>query len=296
MSVFNLFLEPIQRLYDYFESHRGFAVALLAVAILVVGSTVAIAFRPPVLAPLIESLHAVYLRTFSVPVTMTRYFTDSAPGPRVMALELELAKLREAARENARLRSLLGYAGPPGYQIVTGRVVGLDLEPLRGVAWVDVDPRQGVTTGNAVMTVDGLAGVVDRVEGGRAYLRLLRNERTPVSVRAVRTRALGVVTWEPGRSRFRVDHVPYQAELAEGDTLVSSGLGGVFPPGLPVGTVARVESPPEQLLKEVELDPFARFHRLEEVFVLLAESGPPAPRPASVDTLLTAPENLEARP
>jgi len=109
---------------------------------------------------------------------------------------------------------------------------------------------------------------VDQVQGGRSRVRLLLSETTAVSVRNVRSRALGIVDWDPGQGRLRVDQVPYHADFALGDTLVSSGLGGVFPPDLPVGVVASVSEPPERLLKDVALHPFVAFYQIEEVFVL----------------------------
>jgi rod shape-determining protein MreC len=116
--------------------------------------------------------------------------------------------------------------------------------------------------------------VVSEVGDGRSRVRLLRNEYTPVSVRDIRSRSLGVVDWDPGTGRLRVNQVPFPADIAVGDTLVSSGLGGVFPPELPVGVVTDVHEPPERLLKEVTVRSFGRFDRLEEVFVLLPWEGP----------------------
>ena len=112
------------------------------------------------------------------------------------------------------------------------------------------------------------------LESRRARLRLIRNEYTPVSVRVTRSRTLGIVEWDPGIGRLRVSQVPFQADIQEGDTLTSSGLGGVFPPDLPVGVVTRVSEPLERLLKEVVIEPFGEFHRLEEVFVIVPLEGP----------------------
>jgi rod shape-determining protein MreC len=269
MPVPNLLLGPLGRLLAAFERRRGLAVLSFAGLLFVLGLTSTLVARPPLLTPAVEGLTGACLAVFSEPVRLARALTGSRPTTsRLMQLELELSSLRRAEAENRRLRAMLEYPAPIGYALVPARILGLDLDPLRGFAWVDVGTGAGVGEGAAVLTVDGLAGVVDQVQGGRSRVRLLLSEATAVSVRNVRSRALGIVDWDPGQGRLRVDQVPYRADFALGDTLVSSGLGGVFPPDLPVGTVASVSEPPERLLKDVALDPFVAFHQLEEVFVL----------------------------
>jgi len=286
MSLANFFLGPLQWLLAYLERRRGLAVVIVAGAVFALGTASALIRRPPLLSPVIESTTAVLLSTFSRPLRVARLIAPPrGDGSRVMALELELALLRGAERENSRLRAMLGYDPPPGYQTVPARVVGLDLDPLQGVAWLDRGSGHGLQEGLAVLTVDGLVGVVDHVWKGRSRVRLLRNEFTPVSVRNTRSRGLGIVEWDPGQGRLRVNQVPFQADIAPGDTLVSSGLGGVFPPDLPVGVVAAVKAPPERLLMDVELRPFGAFRRLEEVFVLLPIQGPLFPGPGAADSL-----------
>jgi rod shape-determining protein MreC len=275
MSVANLILGPLRGLLLYLERRRGLAVVIVAAAILALGTGSALISRPPVLAPVIEGVTAGFLGLFSRGVRFARFLSGPRPGSsRVMELELELARLRSAERENARLREMLGYDPPPGYKTVLGRVIGLDLDPLRGMAWIDIGTEDGLRGAEAVLTVDGLVGVVDRSWESRARVRLLRNEYTAVSVRDTRSRSLGIVEWDPGQGRLRVGQVPFQADMVVGDTLVSSGLGGVFPPELPVGVVREVDATPERLLKDIELQPFGAFYRLEEVFVVIPLQGP----------------------
>ena len=269
MPVPNLLIGPIGRLLAAFEKRRGLAVLSLAGLLFVLGLTSTLVSRPPLLTPAIDGVTGALLGAFSAPVRLARALSGShGSTSRLMQLELELASLRRAEAENRRLRAMLAYPPPTGYALVPARILGLDLDPLRGFAWIDAGETKGVESGAAVLTVDGLVGVVDQVQRGRARVRLLLSETTAVSVRNVRSRALGVVDWDPGQGRLRVDQVPYPADFAVGDTLVSSGLGGMFPPDLPVGTVLSVSEPPERLLKDVALRPFVVFHQLEELFVL----------------------------
>jgi len=269
MSVPNLLLGPLGRLFAAFERRRSLTVLAFAGLLFALGLTSTLISRPPILTPAVEGVSGAFLAVFSQPVRLARAMTGSRPSTgKVMQLELELASLRRAEAENRRLRAMLDYPPPTGYTLVPARIEGLDLDPLRGFAWIDRGQGAGIEEGAAVLTVDGLAGVVDQVQRLRARVRLLQSEAIAVSVRDMRSRALGIVDWDPGQGRLRVDQVPYRADFAVGDTLVSSGLGGVFPPDLPVGTVALVSEPPERLLKEVALSPFVSFYQLEEVFVL----------------------------
>ena len=275
MSVPKIMLGLLERLLAFFERRRGLSIIAIAGLFLTLGTTSALIRRPPLLGPTVDAMAGILFGAFSQPLKLARYFSQSASSSsRIMRLELELASLRRAERENLRFRAILGYEPPPGYQVVPGRVIGLDLDPLRGIAWISIGTGSGLAPGEAVLTVDGLVGVVDKLWGGRSRVRLLRNEYTPVSVRNTRSRDLGVVEWDPGAGRLRVSQIPFQADVAVGDTLVSSGLGGIFPPDLPVGVVAAIKDPPEQLLKDVLLEPFGVFFQLEEIFVLVPRSGP----------------------
>lgn len=290
MSLLNLLFGPQRRLWAYLERRRGLAVVLAAALVLALGGTSAWISRPPIVTPVVDGVTAALVSLFSRPLRLARHLHGpDRDSSRIMALQLELASLRRAERENLRLRAMLGYQPPPGYQTIPGSVVGLDLDPLRGVAWIDVGSSAGVREGQAVLTVDGLVGVVDEVWSRRSRIRLIRNEYTPVSVRVTRSRTLGIVEWDPGTGRLRAAQIPFQADIAAGDTLVSSGLGGVFPPDLPVGVVEEVREPPERLLKDVVVRAFSKFHRLEEVFVIIPLAGPLFPATIPADTTLGEP-------
>lgn len=274
MPSLNLLLEPLDRLVGFFLRRRALTVVLLAGIVFFLGTATPLVRRPPLLTTVVQWGSVQFMRGFANPVHLVSSVFREPPTARMMMLELELAGLREAEQENRRLRELLDYEPSPLYEVRAGRVIGLDLDPLAGFAWISLGSGDGLRGGEALLTVDGLIGVVSDVWAGRARARLLRNALAPVSVRDTRSRALGILEWDPGAGRLEVSHVPFQTDIARGDTLLTSGLGGVFPPGLPVGTVADVSEPPERLVKSVRVEPFASFDRLEEVFVLMAWEGP----------------------
>ena len=271
-----------QRLVGFLDRRRGVVLAVLSVVLL--GATVggAVALRPPLLAPAIEAVEGALVSVVSQPARIGRWFrSPRASQDRLVELELELARLRAAQAENRRLRAMLAFEPPPEFTTIPARVIALDLDPLTGVARIDAGRRAGVRGGEPVVTPGGLVGVVDRLEGSRARVRLLVNPDSPVGVRDTRSRVVGTVEWDPGRQRLMMKFVPVQADVAEGDTLVSSGLGGAFPPDLPVGLVERVVTEEERLTHEITVRAFARFGRLDEVLVVQARDGAAGELPES---------------
>src|SRR5262249_15012219 len=155
----------------------------------------------------------------------------------LMKERLDRGRYAEALGENARLRALLGFPSPGGFRAIPCMVTSLDPEPLGGSISVDRGSSSGVVAGQAVVSIDGLVGSVAQVFAARSRVRVLTNYDAPVAVRIRRNRVLGVVEWDPGTARLLMRNVPATEEVAEGDTLISSGLGGVYPEGLFVGSV-----------------------------------------------------------
>ena len=181
---------------------------------------------------------------------------------------LDRMRYEEALAENARLRLLLKFPSPSGFTALPCMVTSLDPEPLGGSVTVDRGRVSGLVGGEPVVSIDGLVGTIAEVFPTRARVRLLTNYDAPVGVRIQRNRVLGIVEWDPGAGRLLMRNVPATEEVAEGDTLLSSGLGGIYPEGMYVGSVENVRPDPMGLVKEIVVNPGAKFNRLEELFIL----------------------------
>jgi rod shape-determining protein MreC len=186
----------------------------------------------------------------------------------LLAERMDRGALEEARLENARLRALLEFKAPSGFRTIPCSVVSLDAEPLGASLTIDRGASAGLSGGESVVSVDGLVGHVAQVFPGRARVRMVTNYEAPVAVRIQESRVLGVVEWEPTTARLHMRNVPASEVVAEGDTLISSGLGGVYPEGLYVGRVEAVRLDPMGLVQDIVVRPGARFSRLEELFVL----------------------------
>jgi rod shape-determining protein MreC len=158
--------------------------------------------------------------------------------------------------ENARLRELLNLAPDPTVSFVSTRVIANSGGSFVRSVLIDGGSREGVVRGQAAMTGAGLVGRVTEVGDRAARVLLITdlNSRVPVAVDGSRERA---VLAGDNSDRPRLLYLPARSTVKVGDRLVSSGNGGIFPPGLPVGEVAAIED------GIVRVEPYAELSRLD---------------------------------
>jgi rod shape-determining protein MreC len=115
-----------------------------------------------------------------------------------------------------------------------------------------------------------------------AFLQYIQDPDFRVSVLIQRSRTAGILAWAP-RKGAQVLDVPHHADVEEGDLVVTSGLGELFPKGILVGRVSRVSDEEGGLFQSVSVEPFVQFSHLEEVFVITGtvERSSVGPAPAS---------------
>lgn len=173
-----------------------------------------------------------------------------------------LLKWQNAARtllaENSELRKLLGFAADPDASSVTARVIGDSGGAFVRSVLVNAGAREGVTKGNAALSGNGLLGRVAEVGERSARILLINdlNSRIPVVVERSRERAIlaGDNSVMP-----RLLYLPSQTKIQVGDRIVTSGHGGVFPVGLPVGVVTAISE------EGVRVLPFADATNIEYI-------------------------------
>jgi rod shape-determining protein MreC len=204
--------------------------------------------------------------------------------------ELRLANFRlqryEALEaESQRLRALRTNTAGVTDRFIVGDIMDLDLDAFRARVLVDKGARDGVFVGQAVLDSGGVFGQVARVEQLTSEVILLSDaaHAIPVQINRNGLRTIAVGTGDV--NRLKLPYLATSADVVAGDLLVTSGLGGGFPPGYPVGTVAEVKRDPAQSLADVDVKPAAALDRSREVmFVWLksdAESSQPGGTPAA---------------
>jgi rod shape-determining protein MreC len=147
---------------------------------------------------------------------------------------------------------------------------------------VDKGASQGIFVGQAVLDSGGVFGQVARIEQYTSEVILVSDPTHAIPVQINRTGLRTVAVGTGDTSRLKLPYLPTSADVEVGDLLVTSGLGGGFPVGYPVGTVSRVRRDPAQSLAEVEVRPAAALDRSRELmFVWLKPTPVPAATPPS---------------
>ncbi len=184
----------------------------------------------------------------------------------VAALTMRLSRIEEEAAENQRLRQLLDIVETYPYDLVPARVVLREPSNLFRSVVIDAGKKHGISSFMPVIGTKGVAGKVIQVLPGISQVQLLQDPSARTSVMLKENRTVGILETENGREYF-VRFRPH-VNCAQGDTVLTSGKGGIFPSGLNVGVIKGFKEDTDPLFKRAYIDPFVDFGHLENVFVL----------------------------
>jgi rod shape-determining protein MreC len=191
--------------------------------------------------------------------------------------------LKETEQENLRLRKLLQFQEKFKIESVVGRVIAKDVSSEFRTIRINRGELSGIRKDMAVITDDGIVGRVLRTTGNTADVVTMLDLLSAVDSIDERSRARGVVeglTDDTCEMRYTVR----TDDIQPGDVLVTSGLGGIFPKGIPVGVVSRVDRKQFGITQKVEVRPSVDFRNLEEVTVVLqVDSEPVLPQEKTGD-------------
>lgn len=192
---------------------------------------------------------------------------------RIRYLETLLQERSHLARETERLRELVGLREILPLETLVADVVSRDGVPWFRTLTIDRGARDGVTLDAPVMSPRGVVGRVIAVGPFAARVQVLLDRDAGAGVLIDRTRVSGVVSGQvsqpdSGTGDLVMKYVSDRADVAVGDVVVTSGFDRIYPKGLVVGRVSYVGQG-SALLKEIRVEPSARFDRLEEVLVVL---------------------------
>lgn len=186
----------------------------------------------------------------------------------LLVLTAGQARLRVEALENARLRQLLGAVEQGSLDVQLAPILDVDQDPTRQRLLLDAGRRNGVREGQGVIDAGGLLGQVIAVTPTTATVLLLTDLDHAVPV-IVSRNGVRLVVYGSGRpDRLVLRSVPLSADVRVGDTLVTSGLGGRFPPGFPVGTIESLEPDDSRAFLTGDLVPAAQVDRGRDVLLL----------------------------
>jgi len=200
---------------------------------------------------------------------------NRALSEEIVYLRGEMRMARELERDNQMLRDSLEFVRRFPNRLISCEVVGRDSTGWWQTIRLDKGTSSGVAEGRAVITPEGLIGRTVSVSERTADVLLLSDSSCKVSVRLSRSGAFGVVSGlgsKPGvQPACRMDYLLRDADVQEGDEIVTSGMGGLFPKGLIVGRVQRVEVHEGGLYLTAWVESAASLGRLEYAFVTATE-------------------------
>lgn len=195
-----------------------------------------------------------------------------------MILSARLLQLGSLETENMRLRDLLGSSFKVGERVLIAEILAVDLATYRQLVLIDKGRNSGVFLGQPVLDANGVMGQVIRLNPVSSTVLLLTDadHALPVQVRRTGLRAIAVGAGV-GRELDLV-YVPKNADIVVGDLLVTSGLGGRFPPGYPVARVTSVGHVADNPFTVVKAESTALLDRSREVLLVWSLSPDQTPR------------------
>lgn len=192
----------------------------------------------------------------------------------------KLNRMAAVAEQNLRLKELLDTQHSLELNVQLARVVGVDLGPARHRLMLSVGANNGVSVGQPVIDAHGVMGQVMHVLPSTAVVMLVTDPAHALPVTIERTGLRTVAYGARDGDGLTLPDIPMAADVRVGDRLLTSGLGGRFPPGFPVGTIERVQPSATGMFLEASAVPSADIDRSEDVLLLHDQAepiGPPAP-------------------
>lgn len=225
-------------------------------------------------------LRACVTALFTLPKFPALVHENLALRTELMRRQAELAQWQEAARRAQEAQGLAeqsaaGARGEPGaLSGIVAEVIGRSLVPTQQTVWIDQGQQQGLALDEAVVDAFGVVGRVAELHSTTALVMLLTDPDSRVAAMVDRSREAGLLVGR-GQGMCELIYLDVDADLQEGDRVVTAGLGGSFPKGLPLGTIVRITRNEQAGTAWASVRPEARLGRLEEVLCVFAKRGSP---------------------
>jgi len=182
--------------------------------------------------------------------------------------QFKLQRYEALESETLRLRALRTNTSEVAGQFVIGDIMDVDLDAFRERVLVDKGAHDGIFVGQAVLDAGGVFGQVARVEQLTSEVILVSDPAHAIPVQINRNGLRTIAVGTGDTSHLKLPYLPTSADVVVGDLVVTSGLGGGFPAGYPVGTVAAVKKDAAQSLADVDLRPAAALDRSRELMLV----------------------------
>lgn len=185
-----------------------------------------------------------------------------------LVLESRLGRLNELEAENRRLRGLLGSSDKVSDRVLIAELLAVDMDPFSRQIVLNQGLRDGVFVGQSLVDAHGILGQVTQVGPFSSTAMLITDPSHALPIQVTRSGLRAIAIGTGSVNLLELSHIPNNADLQVGDTLVTSGLGRRFPPGYPVGKIRSIERDNGQPFAKVLVEPSAQLERNREVLLV----------------------------
>lgn len=198
----------------------------------------------------------------------------------LLLAQVRLNRMSALTAQNDRLKKLLDVQKELGLGVQLARLIDIDLDPFRHRIVLDAGSAQMIEVGQPVLDAFGIMGQIVEVLPNTSVALLITDPTHAIPVTVRRTGLRTIVYGTGAIDRLQLPNIPISADIKSGDELVTSGLGGRFPAGFPVGEIIEVSNDESGMFAAAIAKPAAALDRSGEVLLLQdlpQPMGPPAP-------------------
>ena len=183
----------------------------------------------------------------------------------------QLQRMAAISAENTRLRNLLNATEMLSDKVLVAELIGVSPDPLTHTIVINRGDVDGAYVGQPVLDERGLMGQVVEVLEHNSTVLLVTDASHALPVQVIRNGVRAIAEGTGDFRRLRLRYVSPTVDIKEGDSLVSSGLGGRFPSGYPVGTIIDIHRDPGQPFMTVDVEPTANIERSKHLLLVFSE-------------------------
>ena len=198
----------------------------------------------------------------------------------LLLAQVRLNRMAALAEQNERLKVLLDVQNDLGLGVQLAHLVDIDLDPFRHRVVIDAGAAQGISVGQPMLDAGGVMGQVVEVLPGTSVAMLITDPTHAIPITVERTGLRTIAFGTGAIDRLQLPNIPISADVRVGDQLITSGLGGRFPAGFPVGEIREISNDESGMFAAAIAKPAAALDRSSDVLLLHdlpQPMGPPAP-------------------
>jgi len=238
-----------------------------------------------------------------IPDTVSEWFSESLATRRhlqeendslhtqIFMQKAQMQKLAALEAENIRLRELLDSSFEVGEKVIIAELLSVNLDPYKHQIVINKGQLDGIYPGQPLLDAEGVMGQIVHAGPYTSTAVLITDTAHAIPVQVNRNGLRSIALGSGTINRLELPYIPNSADIQPGDLLITSGLGGRFPPGYPVAVVSAVQHDPGRTFSQVVATPLAHLDRSREVLLVwpgettaILEATEPAPLDAPAGT------------